>query len=94
MLRACSFHEAFVQLILRFDHRQPGPGGLALLIQEPDVKRGMIGLLHGIGVSHIPLVEQIELFLIGCGSLVGKSDQGRLEEANNIISPEYTSSPR
>jgi hypothetical protein len=54
----------------------------------------MIGLPHGIGVSCIPLVEQIELFLIGCGSLVGKSDQGRLEEANNIISPQYISSPR
>jgi hypothetical protein len=58
--------------VIILDHRQPGPGRLARFVYEYNVERGMIGLPHGIGVSRLSPVEQVELLSIGCGSLVAR----------------------
>ena len=71
--------------VIILDHRQPGLGGFAILIEQPDVKRAMIRLPHGIGVGGLSPVDQIKFLPIGSRSLVGKSDECRIKTFDDLI---------
>jgi hypothetical protein len=64
--------------------REPGLGRLSCFIEQQDVKGGVIGLPHCVGMRCFAPVEQIKRFAVRSGSLMSKGDQSRIEILDNL----------
>ena len=61
------------------DDGQPGPRGLAALVEDPDVQRRVVGLPDLVGSAGLAAIEQVEALAVHLRALVGERDQGGVE---------------
>jgi len=65
--------------------REPRPRRLVVLVQDPQVERGVVGLPGRVRGRGLVAVEQIEGLLVGLGPLMGQDDQARIEMAHDVV---------
>lgn len=67
------------------DHGQPGTGRRFLVVEDPDIERGVIGLPDLVRVASLPSIEQVVLLAGGLRPGPRQGDERRIECADDRV---------